>query len=65
MLLEKLELRALRDLYAEESRAFLLAIDIESSYELSKRRERIRQIDLAIISKKAVLKNSSTLTPEI
>jgi len=50
--LSKLSLVTLRNLFFEETRAFLLAIDTETAEELQVRRERIRAIDKAITERK-------------
>ena len=57
--LTKLTIIALRNLFFEETRAFLLAIDTETAEELQLRRERIRATDNAIEQKRTKPKQTS------
>jgi len=58
--LSKLSLTALRNLFFEETRIFLAALDSETAEALQTRRERIRAIDKAIDEKKkSTLKQTS------
>jgi hypothetical protein len=59
--LTKLDLVSLRNLFFEETREFLSALDTETFDVLEFRRERIREIDRQIESRKKLIEKNPAL----